>query len=197
MAKLEGIDVSHWNHKVAIAEHKPDFVMIKATEGVTFKDPDMLYHYWLAQSMYVPSGFYHYARAEKNTPEAEAEHFISTIPETALGFGHPLALDFEGKALSLKDVDSWALRFMQHIYNKTGVKPLLYASQSTLKRFPKTADFGCGLWVARYRNKALGYGDIKPWKFAAMWQYTSNPIDRDIFYGNKTQFEKYGKGKES
>ena len=56
----------------------------------------------------------------------------------------------------------------------------------------------CGLWVAGYPDsKERGLNDvpkfpydISPWKFAALWQYTSNgwvtnwdePIDMDVAY---------------
>lgn len=191
MARMEGIDVSHWNKLETIPDVRPEFAMIKLSEGKTFKDSQAMAHAWMCKTLGIPFGFYHYARAEKNTPEEEADFFVSLIPQDDLGHA-VLALDYEGKALSIKDVDTWARAFCQRVYEKTRVLPVLYCSQSTVKRFPKTCKYGVGLWVARYRNKLLGYGDINPWKFAAMWQYTSKPHDKNIFYGSKTQFLKYG-----
>lgn len=189
---LEGVDVSHWNTLEKVLPYNPKFMMIKATEGLTFRDDKALEWRNTASALGVPYGFYHYARAEKNEAGKEADHFVKRVKELCAIGECVLALDFEGKALSIKDVDAWALAFMMRVYELTGVKPLLYVSQSVVPRFKSVAEFGCGLWVARYRNKMLGAGNVKPWKFVAMWQYTSSPIDRNMFYGSEKQFRKYG-----
>ena len=190
--KIEGIDVSHWNSLSAIDDFEPEFVIIKLTEGKTFLDNEHNVHYSKALIKGAETGFYHFARAEKNDPYSEADWFVGNIPNRALGRSI-LVLDYEGKALSIADPDSWALAFCERVEAKTGVKPILYCSQSVVKRFPKVQANGNGLWVARYRNKLIGYGDVSPWKFAAIWQYTSKPVDRDVFYGTVEQFKKYAK----
>lgn len=194
MAKSYGIDVSHWNKYNAILEHRPAFVMIKLTEGLTFIDNAFEAYVDQCDDMNIPYGFYHYARAEKNDARKEAEFFVSQIPAHAMPHC-VLALDFEGKSLSITSVDAWAVLFLKRVEELTHKKPLLYCSQSVVKRFPMVAQSGYGLWVARYRNPILGAGSVKPWKFAAMWQYTSKPIDKNIFYGNIKQFKKYGEQK--
>lgn len=192
--QIEGIDVSHWNKIDAIPSHNPKFVMMKLTEGKSFIDERHKHHRELCRLLDIPYGYYHYARAEKNDAKAEAEFFVSQIPVEDLKSA-VLALDYEGKALSIKDPDTWALRFMVRVEQLTGKKPLLYCSQSVVKRFRQVAANNFGLWVARYRNKLLGAGDVKPFKFAAIWQYTSTPIDKNVFYGTKEQFKKYGEVK--
>lgn len=194
-SKLYGIDISHWQGYNVIKEQEPSFAIIKATEGKTYHDSMMSAHYKIAKSYNVLTGFYHYARPENNDAIVEADNFLNRIPEEAIG-NSIFALDVEGKALTIENIDDWAVRWSQRVENETGVKPLLYVSQSVVKRFPKMCANDNGLWVARYRNHLLGYGDISPWKFAAMWQYTSKPVDRDIFYGNEKQFMKYAARKE-
>ena len=192
--QIEGIDISHWNGITAIPDHAPQFVMMKLTEGCTYVDKQHLSHRVMAKHAGVPIGYYHFARAEKNDAYAEATHFVNNIPKEDFDTC-VLALDYEAKALSIKDVDTWAMRFLTRVETLTGKKPLLYCSQSVVKRFPRVASAGYGLWVARYRNKLLGAGDITPWKFCAMWQYTSKPIDKNVFYGTVDQFKKYGEVK--
>ena len=80
MARIEGIDVSHWNKIETIPEARPEFALIKLSEGKTFKDSQAMGHTWMCKTLDIPYGFYHYARAEKNTPEEEAEFFVSLIP---------------------------------------------------------------------------------------------------------------------
>lgn len=191
MAKrIEGIDISHWNDVKVIDEFKPEFCLIKLTEGKTFLDNQAITAYHICRSKNILPGFYHFARAEKNDAIAEAEWFVKNLPVGCLG-NVMLVLDYEQKALSISNVDDWALRFLTRVEQLTGVKPLLYCSQSVVKRFPKVQSNGNGLWVARYRNKLLGYGDVSPWKFAAIWQYTSKYVDQDVFYGTREQFKKY------
>lgn len=194
MAKSYGIDVSHWNTLSNIPENKPDFVMMKLTEGATFIDAAHKSYIAMCEHLNVPYGFYHYARAEKNDPEIEADFFVSKIPGHTLSHC-VLALDFEGKSLAITSVDAWAVEFLKRVEELTHKKPLLYCSQSVVKRFPMVAQSGYGLWVARYRNPILGAGDVRPWKFAAIWQYTSKPIDKNIFHGSIKQFKKYGEPK--
>lgn len=196
MARIEGIDVSHWNMIDTITNENPDFVIIKLTEGVTFVDNLAKRHADIARRLDIPIGYYHYARAERNDAKREAEFFVSQIPQEDLQSA-VLALDYEGKALSIKECDAWALRFMETVEEMTGKKSLLYCSQSVVKRFPQVAKNGFGLWVARYRNKLLGAGDVKPFAFAAIWQYTSKGVDRNIFYGTRKQFLKYGEVKQN
>lgn len=196
MARIEGVDISHWNNTTKWIELNPEFVIIKATEGNTYVDNMCKSNCEYAKAIDAERGYYHYARAEKNNAKAEAEHFVRNIPDGEIGSAI-LALDYEGKALSLKNCDSWALEFLKHVEALTGVKPLLYCSQSVVKRFPEVAKNGNGLWVARYRNKMLGAGDIKPWKFSAIWQYDSTGTDKNIFYGNRKQFRKYAEVKRN
>ena len=190
--KIEGIDVSHWNPVTVIDDFEPQFVIMKLTEGKTLVDPDINLHYSKALMRGAQTGFYHFARAEKNDAIVEAEWFCKNLPPYAIGKSI-LVLDYEAKALSISSPDDWALRWLTRVEQITGVKPLLYCSQAVVKRFPKVQANGNGLWIARYRNKLLGYGDVTPWKFAAIWQYTSKPVDRDIFYGTVEQFKKYAK----
>lgn len=192
MAKIEGIDISHWNVLNVIDAYSPKFVIIKATEGKTYADQQMYSAYKKCKEKGIRTGFYHFARAENNDAIAEADWFLKNLPKDCIGKSI-LVLDYEAKALTVKYPDDWALRFCTRVEQQTGVKPLLYCSQAVVKRFPKTQAGGYGLWVARYRNKLLGYGDVSPWKFAAIWQYTSKPLDRDIFYGTVEQFDKYAR----
>lgn len=194
--RIEGIDVSHWNSIDTIVKERPQFVMMKLTEGYTYTDWQYTAHREQARNMGIPYGYYHYCRAEKNDAIKEADFFVSRIPQEDLPHV-VLALDFEGKSLSIKLVDDWALRFLVRVEQLTGKKPLLYCSQSTVKRFPRVAASGFGLWVARYRNKLLGCGDISPFKLCAMWQYTSKGCDKNIFYGTIEQFKKYGEVKQN
>lgn len=161
-----------------------DFLILKATEGRTWQDPAMdKFISEIANT--VPDsppflGFYHYARADNNTPEVEVDNFLEKIrPHIGNCF---MALDFEGDSLRLKCPDDWALTWCEEVETKTHCVPLLYVSSIQVHKFPKTLE-KYPLWVAHYniQKPFSKYCNINP----LMWQFTSKPFDVDIFYGNK------------
>lgn len=161
--------------------------MIKATEGKTYKSAPMLAQAEYALKNNKLIGFYHYARPENgNTAKQEAENFIKAV-KPYIGRAI-LALDYEGNAH--KCGEQWAIDFINYIYKKTGVLPMFYTSEAYLKRYPGVAATNAGLWVAKYSKKAPV---IAPWKIKAMWQTTSEPYDKDRFYGNANTWAAYAK----
>ncbi len=189
---LFGCDVSKWQaNRVDFSKY--DFVIMKASEGKTLKDKYLDAHYDRLhgskdgkpdeKKLY---GFYHYAHPENNTPEEEAEFFLSLVGHHA---GHCLfVLDWEGKAL--KQPISWARKWLDIVYKKTGVKPLIYVQGSYTKNLQIIKEGDYGLWVAHYNPKG-GKPTIGVYDYWALWQYTSVPLDRDYFNGTAEQFKKY------
>lgn len=184
---LLGADLSHHNY----GEINPalfDFVWLKATEGRTYIDSKM--NTFLTEMAEqcggdgVPFiGFYHYARAENNLPEEEAEHFIKTI-EPHIG-NCLMALDWEGKSADINQ--SWAVRWLNHVKAKTGHTPLIYCSASVTKKLGTVATAGYPLWVAHYisaKRKSL-QPDFYNWADYKFWQFTNAPFDVDIFKGSR------------
>lgn len=196
MAKLVGLDVSHHNQKMADLRtvNNYDFIIMKATEGKSYRDRSL--PIWIAHlNDDMLKGCYHFCRADLgNTPIEEANNFLGMV-EYATDGQTLLAIDVEGAALNVKNIDEWVYEWCKYVYERTGIKPLLYTSESYVKYFKKTASFGCGLWCAKWsKNKPT---KIKPWEFYAIWQYTSNEIvsnvrcDANIFNGGRSQFLKY------
>lgn len=195
---LSGLDISKHNRamKDVDALNDFDFIIMKATEGATFRDSSLQYYnYALADNML--KGFYHFARPDRgNSAKSEASNFVTTI----LKYNDNksiLALDLEDKALNVPCLDDWALDFVQYVYNATGKKMLIYCSLAEVKRFKKCAAFGCGLWVAKWSLVKPTKKSLKPWEFFAIWQDSNKKMvsgvkcDHDYFNGTKDQFLKY------
>ena len=168
---------------------------MKATEGVTIyddccdhfydtihgardgkPDPDKLY------------GFYHYARPEYNNPYDEVEWFLSKVGHHV---GHAIfALDVEGVA-ALSKYAAWHATWCEYFTERTGVRPLVYCSQSTTHALTALQRLNCGLWIAS-RNKTADKLDIGDWPFWAIWQYgIVDGIDNNKFNGSREQWKKY------
>lgn len=161
------------------------FIICKATEGVGYQDK-----YFGANARDTIGsgkllGAYHYARPDlENKPYDEAFSFVQAVKPY---IGKCLfALDWEGE--SLKYNSDWALQWCKHVENMTGVKPVIYVSESQINNMRAFAGQDYGLWVAKWSNKEPK-ADL--WNFWTLWQYTNNPIDMDRFNGNADQFMKY------
>lgn len=182
---LKGIDISNYQ---ADTPSGYDFYIIKASEGVGWKDPKLDSHFNKVKTMTDLYGFYHYARPDLgNTPEQEADYFLSLVGHHA---GKAIfALDWEGKSLNYST--DWALKWLNRVYEKTGVKPVLYTSGSQVwsGKYKNIAGADYGLWIAQWgvSEPQLGSG----WKVWALWQYQGAPLDKDYFNGNRDTWFKY------
>lgn len=179
---LYGYDVSMWQNYTPVDK---DFVIIKASEGNGYKDPRLDQHYNAVKKAKKLYGFYHYARPDLgNTPEAEADWFISLVGHHA---GKCIyALDWEGD--SLRYPETWALRWCQRVQEITGVKPLIYCSASDVYKMRILYMYDFGLWVAHwgvYRPVFRGY---PTW---AIWQYHGSPLDSNVFNGDRRAWKAY------
>lgn len=195
---LSGIDISRHNRnmKDVGSLNAFDFVIMKASEGATYRDSSLQYYSYCLDDN-VLKGFYHFGRPDKgNSAKSEASNYIGAIlkynDERSI-----LALDLEDKALNVPCLDLWALDFAKYVFSATGKKPLIYCSLSEVHRFKKCADFGCGLWVAKWSMIKPTKKQIKPFEVWALWQNTNNLLvsgvrcDHDYFNGKRDQFLKY------
>ena len=203
---MNGIDISHWQHGLNLSKIKCDFVIVKATEGVNFLDSCFDDFMRQAESLGKCMGFYHFARPDKNSAKAEAKFFYNN---TAKYFGKAIPiLDWETGKLSNV---AWVKEWLDEIYAMTGIRPMLYTSESVVKSYDwsSVANANYGLWIAKYRDhdidrnydmsKAGSKPVVKWWKFYAMWQWTSvgrldgynKDLDCDVFYGSKEAWNKY------
>ena len=198
---LHGIDISNWQKGLQLPESL-DFCIVKATEGFRYVDPYCDGFVQQAIRKGILFGFYHFAR--NNDPEKEAVFFRNNTKGYEL-IGIPV-LDIEDEKIA--DWGDYAQRFIDKYHAITGIYPIIYCSASNLRRFSgyPLCDT-CGLWVAGYpdnRERSLNdipkfCYDISPWKFAAIWQYTSNgwlgnwdePVDMDVAYMDASAWKLY------
>ncbi len=201
LGTLRGIDISNWQASMDVAAVSADFVILKASEGVDWKDPafDTLLEKVKKTDKLI--GFYHFARpTANNTPEAEAESFLKFITPSGLIGKAILALDWEAEN---KQNVAYAKAWLDYVYNKTGVKPWIYMSESVTKNYDwsSVANAGYPLWVAKYRDKSQDYNydmtnagtapQVNYWNNYIMWQWTgvgrldsyNGDIDCNLFYG--------------
>ena len=205
-ANMHGIDVSSWQTGIDTYSIDADFVISKATEGTTYVNPDCDRAYQGALRSGKKVGVYHYASGGNATEEAK--FFVNNI-KGYIGDAI-LILDFEGNAIN-RGV-AWAKTWLDTVYNLTGVKPLIYMSNSVVNRFDWSSvrEGNYGLWNAGYYDGYItkyGYisnppliGSLGAWSDCiAMYQYTSSGrlpgwsgnLDFNIFYGDESAWDAY------
>lgn len=202
---LKGIDISKWQTGIDLSKVDCDFVIVKATEGIGYVDRKCDSFYQQAKRLGKKLGFYHFARP-RNDAVREAQYFYNNT-KNYFGEAIPI-LDWEAENKS--DV-AWAKRWLDEVYRLSGVKPLIYMSESVANAYnwSSVANADYGLWVAKYRDNNPDYNynmanagtrpRVKWWKFYCMWQWTSagrlngysGNLDCNVFYGDGTTWDKY------
>lgn len=195
---MQGIDISNWQRGIDLERVPCDFVIAKSTEGMTYVDPCCDGFVQQAISLGKLWGFYHYVTG--GDPEAEADFWVR---QTSNYFraGIP-CVDWESGGNHAWGDTGYLRRFVRRVIDKTGVKPLVYAS-ATAFPWSVCSELDCGAWVAQYAsNNATGYQD-HPWNEGAyscvIRQYSSagrlagynGNLDIDKAYITAEQWSKY------
>lgn len=202
---LKGIDISKWQDGIDISKIEADFVIVKATEGIGYVDSCCDKFFQAAKGANKLVGFYDFARPS-NDPTKEADYFYQNTK------------NYFGKAIPILDWESgntsnvaWALTWLNRIYALSGVRPMIYMSESVVNSYnwDPVAKANYGLWVARYRDYGVDYNydmsnagqkpSVRHWNGYAMWQWTSSGrlngysgnLDCDEFYGDASTWNKY------
>ncbi|MFI7453140.1 glycoside hydrolase family 25 protein [Nonomuraea sp. NPDC049714] len=174
-----GQDVSNYQPDHDWNASPAEFGIIKATEGVTFRDHAFARHWRELDAKGIVRGAYHYGHPA-NDPIAEAEHFLSMVNSQPAKPGDLLVLDLETTdGRSVAEVNGWAKTWLAHVKDKTGITPMFYSGWNFADTYGKgLAEYP--LWVAHY-SKAKG--TVTPpadWKSWAIHQYSDNPVDQNV-----------------
>ncbi|MCI7725402.1 MAG: LysM peptidoglycan-binding domain-containing protein [Erysipelotrichaceae bacterium] len=209
---FNGIDISNWQRGIDLSKVPCDFVIAKATEGIGYVDKSCDGFIQQAFKLGKKIGFYHFARpTANNDPIREADFFYENC-KGYFGKAIPI-LDWEAEN---KHNVAWAKKWLDRVYQRSGVKPVIYMSESVVNSYDwsSVANADYGLWVAKYRDNNADYNynmanagrrpRVKWWKFYCMWQWTSSGrlngyngnLDCNVFYGDGSTWDAYA-GKKS
>ena len=207
---LKGIDISHHQRGIDLGAIDTDFVICKATEGNGYTDEMCDTFYQKAKSLGKKLGVYHFARPDLgNSAEAEADWFV----KETLGYHKEAILVLDWESGDLTNV-AWAKAWLDRVYSKTGVKPVIYMSASVMHGadWSSVVKADYGLWVANYgtndgtaQESVFDRYPLKYWSFYALWQYTSvgrlngynGNLDLNYFSGDSSAWDKYAGGRPS
>ncbi len=182
-----GIDVSHWQGEIGwlqVGAAGYDFAFAKATEGTTYTDPTYGTNRTGAGAAGMKFGAYHFARPTAGSDAAAVASGIAQA-DAFIAYGQPRrgdllpVLDLEKNGgLTVTRLVLWTKAYLDQVYARTGVRPLIYASPSfwktSLGDTPVFAQAGNRLWIAHWTSASLpllpaGSWGGQGWTF---WQYT-------------------------
>lgn len=197
---LNGIDIASYQAGIDLDTVPLDFAIVKATQGTGYTNPD----YARAISQVLGAGrlggAYHYVSG--GNAQAEADHFVDVVGGNV---GRVLlAIDWEQGDNAAWGNTAYLDAVVARVIERTGVKPLIYCSQSVVASIaPIASARDCGLWVAQYAdNNPTGYQEA-PWNEGAyncaIRQYSSagrlngweGNLDLDKFYGDAAAWAAY------
>ena len=208
---LNGIDTSSYQAGLNVAGIAADFIIAKATQGVSYVNPVCDTHIQQAIASGKKFGFYHFC--DFGDPISEARYFY-TNTQGYVGKGIPV-LDYEGVGANNPD---WVKSFCDTYFQLSGVRPIIYMSESVVNSFDWSAVIAgnYGLWVAKYWDNNPQYNYVQEsgqpapnvnWGDTGyvLWQWTSAGrldgynanLDCDIFYGDGNTWDAYARAETS
>lgn len=197
---LNGIDISSYQSGIDLSVVPCDFVIIKATQGTGYVNPDCDRAYQQAKRAGKLRGTYHYVGG--GNAVAEADYYINNI-KGYLKDGL-LAIDWEAEQNSAWGNEAYLEQLVRRVIERAGIKPLIYSMASRYAQVAAVAKkLDCGLWIAEYADmNPTGY-QAHPWRegayACAIRQYTSTGrlngwggnLDLNIAYMTRDQWAKY------
>lgn len=222
--RIYGIDISKYQHKIGRktypihwnslrvthlgtlskkrisgrVDYPVSFVYIKSTEGTTVSNPFYNTDYQQARKRGIRVGSYHFF-STTSAADKQARHFIRRA-KFAKG-DLPPVLDVEPSHQQIRKMggagELWrrVAQWLAIVERHTGVKPVLYISQTFVKRYlPYAPDIKqrYPVWIARY-------GEYKPDVHLSFWQLSpdgkvngiTGDVDINVFNGYRSEFQSF------
>ena len=196
LSQVQGIDVSHnqgtvdWN---AVVQAGQVFAFMKATDGITYTDPQFATNWSGAKAAGLLRGAYHFYETNDD-PTAQAENFLNAVQLEPGDL--PPVVDIErttsGQSASqiVQDLQTW----LDVVEQATGLVPIIYTGPSYWDSLGTSAFGRYPLWVAEYgvASPKLPSG----WTCWTFWQSSESgtvagisPVDLDVFGGTLAELE--------
>ncbi|MVN78341.1 hypothetical protein GO988_18580 [Hymenobacter sp. HMF4947] len=186
---VHGIDVSAYQGRIdwaEVARHRVRFAFIKASEGITLRDPRFARNWRGARAAGILSGAYHYFQPNRDGGE-QAALFISTVPLRSGDL--PPVLDVEApKFHDVAELRREVRQWLEQVEAHYQVRPILYSNYAFYRHYLAGHFDDYPLWLAHYEvdRPAL------PAERWIIWQHSDEAyvpgirgtVDFNVFQGN-------------
>ena len=206
---VQGLDVSNWQGSINWNEVNTDgqvYAWSKATEGMTYQDPQFINNMINGLDAGVIMGAYHFARPDNNLATEDATNFLNhAAPYIGSGFLPPV-LDLEnpysgGQTIVLSnlftssELSNWVLEWMNTIETQTGIAPIIYVN-GNYANYLSSGVTNFGLWFAQpdeLLTPPVNIGAWNDWQFKqySWWGEVAGiigDVDLNMFNGSMTEF---------
>lgn len=192
---VAGFDISSHNGNIdflSAARDGMEFVWIKATEGVTFRDRKFASNYQKAGKANLKRGAYHFFRFDKDGVE-QAINLLETVGDRNLELG--VAIDVESSG-NPDDIDEEVIKerilAMVEYLNLRGLAPTLYCNKTDYYKFLAESFPGNSLWICSFSQDPIA----APWTF---WQHNhrgavkgiKGAVDMNVFGGSRKEWNDF------
>jgi GH25 family lysozyme M1 (1,4-beta-N-acetylmuramidase) len=191
VANAAGIDVSSFQPSFDWAAEKGriSFAFMKATEGVTIKDPEFAASWQAAKALGIVRGAYHFGHP-KNGAVNDSRAFLATVRAHGLQAGDLLALDLEtSDGLGPQQVAEYARNWCSEVRQDSGHTPVVYTFLSFAEEGNCAGLGHYPLWIAEPSAPAGRPVVPQPWSTWKFHQYGTtrvgtNTVDVNVFNGD-------------
>lgn len=195
---VRGIDVSSHNGDIdfqKVKEAGMDFVFIKASEGVDFRDPKFRENYRKAVEAGLMTGVYHFFRFDREGV-AQAINLIKAIGARSPQMGIAIDVEKHGNPRNVPcHVVEERLSAMIDYLNLLGYRVTLYSNRDGYYDFLESSFQGQPLWICSFSENPIN----AEWTF---WQFDHHgkvdgvrgDVDLNAFCGTREEWDNYLKG---
>lgn len=190
-----GIDVSSHNGVIDYRKVRADgveFVWIKASEGVSFKDKNFYMNYANAGQSGLKRGAYHFFRFDKDGVE-QALNLLEVVGDRNLEMGVAIDVESSGNPEGIDDeLIKERLSTMVDYLNLRGLAPTLYCNKKDYYRFLEDSFPGHSLWICALSEDQIA----SEWTF---WQYSHHgaikgvrgKVDTNVYGGTRESWHNF------
>lgn len=190
---LWGIDISHHQAEInwmELANEKPHFMFIKASEGTNIQDKKYCDYYTEAKKLGIPVGSYHFF-SYKTPGKDQAENFLEVAQHTNGDLLPVLDAEYTRSIPSDKEkVTAELLNFVNTIYTRLGFYPIIYCNYRYCQTYLTDAILKkCKLWIVDYKKQPEC--DWTLWQTTNKFKLTSikGHVDLNFFNGNTNNLQ--------
>lgn len=191
---VRGIDISRHNGEIdfrKVKESGIDFVFIKASEGVSYKDSFFHKNLSEAQNQDLKTGAYHFFRFDCEGVD-QALNFLEVLGEHTLDLGLVIDVESAGNPEVPKEDVVRRLGSMVEYLNLLGHRVMIYTNIDGYYDYIAETLPGCPLWICGFQQNPIN----AEWLF---WQYdhhgkvdgVKGDVDLNTFFGSHDEWQKF------
>lgn len=194
---VQGIDISNHNGMMnlnaAANEDSLSFVIIKASEGVTFKDRNFRVNYDKAISAGMSVGAYHFFRFDCGGAD-QARNLLRAVGDRELPLGLFIDVEKQGNPSGIPaDKIASRLTAMVEYINLAGHRVTIYTNTDGYFEYVEPTLPGSDLWICSFKSTPPGLPNVWFWQYSHSGRVSGSrhAVDLDAFAGSREDFDRF------